>query len=235
MRDTWCAKGFSTTLSYDTHHRSALRKSIWVRRPRPHATCHPSLTLPTSIHKPIPTDCPSHHILLAILQTIVAMFNLNLNCAVTTTTLLSLLLQQFMCQEATAFLSLSTYAKAVAATPARTSTSSMREDSAGNGVDTSRRRRCVVGSLAAKGGVGGGDDMTKIAKRNPPESLLDRPWDVEVLLHGERHIITVQPGDSILEAVSSLILSGCRVMLTQKLCGCQQLRFGPAVLRHPGS
>lgn len=37
---------------------------------------------------------------------------------------------------------------------------------------------------------------------NPPRSVLERPWDVEVDLHGERRVITVQPGDSILEAVS---------------------------------
>lgn len=52
------------------------------------------------------------------------------------------------------------------------------------------------------GGVGGdsGDGGYK-----PPRSVLQRPWDVEVDLHGERHIITVQPGDSILEAVSAAI------------------------------
>lgn len=37
----------------------------------------------------------------------------------------------------------------------------------------------------------------------PPRSVLSRPWDVEVDLYGDRHNITVQPGDSILEAVST--------------------------------
>lgn len=36
-----------------------------------------------------------------------------------------------------------------------------------------------------------------------PRSVLSRPWDVEVDLYGDRHNITVQPGDSILEAVST--------------------------------
>lgn len=40
-------------------------------------------------------------------------------------------------------------------------------------------------------------------RRMPPRSVLSRPWDVEVDLYGERYNITVQPGDSILEAVST--------------------------------
>eukprot|EP00903_Cladosiphon_okamuranus_P007571 g7345.t1 len=45
-------------------------------------------------------------------------------------------------------------------------------------------------------GVGGGAGATG----KPPRSVLERPWDVEVDFHGERRVITVQPGDSILEA-----------------------------------
>lgn len=52
------------------------------------------------------------------------------------------------------------------------------------------------GGNGAGGGVGAG------AKGKPPRSVLERPWDVEVDFHGERRVITVQPGDSILEAVS---------------------------------
>lgn len=53
------------------------------------------------------------------------------------------------------------------------------------------------------GGVGGGEGEGD-GEKKPPRSVLQRPWDVEVDLYGERHIITVQPGDSILEAVSCI-------------------------------
>eukprot|EP00904_Undaria_pinnatifida_P013251 jgi/Undpi1/9056/HiC_scaffold_26.g11516.m1 len=58
-------------------------------------------------------------------------------------------------------------------------------------------------SLEAGGGGGGGGGVggdSGDGGYKPPRSVLQRPWDVEVDLHGERHIITVQPGDSILEA-----------------------------------
>ncbi|CAM9757145.1 unnamed protein product, partial [Ectocarpus sp. 13 AM-2016] len=68
-----------------------------------------------------------------------------------------------------------------------------------------------LGAAADQGGggdecgdrVGGGDacgDEGKGGERKPPRSVLERPWDVEVDFHGERRVITVQPGDSILEA-----------------------------------
>ncbi|CAM9846165.1 unnamed protein product [Ascophyllum nodosum] len=44
------------------------------------------------------------------------------------------------------------------------------------------------------------DDFDVAKGRSPPRSVLSRAWDVEVDLHGERNIITVHPGDSILEA-----------------------------------
>ena len=49
------------------------------------------------------------------------------------------------------------------------------------------------------------DDFDVAKGRSPPRSVLSRAWDVEVDLHGERNIITVHPGDSILEAVSTNI------------------------------
>ncbi len=53
------------------------------------------------------------------------------------------------------------------------------------------------GTVRGDGGGNGADG----AKGKPPRSVLERPWDVEVDFHGERRVITVQPGDSILEAV----------------------------------
>lgn len=64
-------------------------------------------------------------------------------------------------------------------------------------------------------------------RRKPPVSVLRRPWDVEVNLHGERRFITVQPGDSILEAVSgaskkffSLLSSDTHGQLMARGPGC---------------
>lgn len=58
------------------------------------------------------------------------------------------------------------------------------------------RQRVAGRSRAAHGGENNAN------AKKAPVSVLDRPWDVEVLLHGERRVITVQPGDSVLEAVS---------------------------------
>ncbi|CAN0081673.1 unnamed protein product [Ectocarpus sp. 8 AP-2014] len=58
-----------------------------------------------------------------------------------------------------------------------------------------------LGAAADRGG--GGEecgDEGKGGEGKPPRSVLERPWDVEVDFHGERRVITVQPGDSILEA-----------------------------------
>lgn len=59
----------------------------------------------------------------------------------------------------------------------------------------------VAGGANRVGAEGEGEDGVENEAR-PPRSVLKRPWDVEVDLHGERRFITVQPGDSILEAVS---------------------------------
>ncbi|CAM9168220.1 unnamed protein product [Pylaiella littoralis] len=57
----------------------------------------------------------------------------------------------------------------------------------------------VAGEVVnGEGGSGSGE--VGVAKLTPPRSVLERPWDVEVDFHGERRVITVQPGDSILEA-----------------------------------
>lgn len=64
-------------------------------------------------------------------------------------------------------------------------------------VSATAQRHRVAGVRGARGG----DDPDR-TKKKPPVTVLDRPWDVEVLLHGERRFLTVQPGDSILEAVS---------------------------------
>lgn len=73
-------------------------------------------------------------------------------------------------------------------------------------VFTARTGTCLRrGSLAARMIADTGapqDPKRDVSKPPPPRSVLERPWDVEVELHGERHVITVQPGDSILEAVS---------------------------------
>lgn len=76
----------------------------------------------------------------------------------------------------------------------------------GHSVFTARTGTCLRrGPLAARMMVDMGapqDPNRDVGKPPPPRSVLERPWDVEVDLHGERHVITVQPGDSILEAVS---------------------------------
>ncbi|CAM9385375.1 unnamed protein product, partial [Ectocarpus fasciculatus] len=58
-----------------------------------------------------------------------------------------------------------------------------------------------LGAAADRGGGGEecGDEGAG-GEGKPPRSVLERPWDVEVDFHGERRVITVQPGDSILEA-----------------------------------
>lgn len=61
------------------------------------------------------------------------------------------------------------------------------------------RYRCRVHCM---GNTSSEDGAREDIKRAPPRSVLPRPWDVEVDLNGDRHFITVQPGDSILEAVS---------------------------------
>ncbi|CAM9159294.1 unnamed protein product [Sphacelaria rigidula] len=64
------------------------------------------------------------------------------------------------------------------------------------------RQRVAGRSRAAHGGENNAN------AKKAPVSVLDRPWDVEVLLHGERRVITVQPGDSVLEAAE---MSGMNV------------------------
>lgn len=84
---------------------------------------------------------------------------------------------------------------------------------------SSSARATELAATNPGGGGGDGDgagDGTG-AKGKPPRSVLERPWDVEVDFHGERRVITVQPGDSILEAVSAkltlLLYSYCTRLL----------------------
>lgn len=80
----------------------------------------------------------------------------------------------------------------------------------------------------------GGEKSTN-GKRKAPVSVLDRPWDVEILLHGERRVITVQPGDSVLEAVS-FKLDGVPVLYPeadQARCGLFYLVCVPIELCDP--
>lgn len=57
-----------------------------------------------------------------------------------------------------------------------------------------------TGAAASGGRIDAGHGQSR--------SLFRRPWDVEVDFHGEQRVITVLPGDTILEAVST-VQSAC--------------------------
>lgn len=75
---------------------------------------------------------------------------------------------------------------------------------------SARRRHTGSGQTPRASGVGRGEDG---ANGKPPRTVLQRPWDVEVEFSGERRVITVQPGDSILEAVRDTSGTGTRACL----------------------
>lgn len=117
------------------------------------------------------------------------------NCAVTAFLLQVLSLSCSHTTRSTAFLSQPNFAHTQLAN-ARTSTTYSSKPSSLE-VIRSKRGRAVDSAKR------GGDDVG--GNRTAPVTVLDRPWDVEVLLHGERRVITVQPGDSVLEAVSVFV------------------------------
>lgn len=127
----------------------------------------------------------------------------------------SMLMSSFAHRVATGFLLLCPYAVAFVSSPnqqqqrlplhAPQSSSSATTISATGVTPASSSARATELAATDRGagggsGVGGG---AAGANGKPPRSVLERPWDVEVDFHGERRVITVQPGDSILEAVST--------------------------------